>query len=127
MRRYHHYGIPTQDKRDDESLVEAQGLKFMDWLVGFLQGVLNNCPILLKSAKHRSHSNSHLRQVKAPYRSKKLGRPSSKGLPYWFIVYLDKIKIPGNDFCRSLASRSTTDEPHDAFFCSVFIVFPISQ
>ena len=28
MRRYHHYGIPIQDKRDDESLVEVQGFKF---------------------------------------------------------------------------------------------------
>ncbi len=28
MRRYHHYGIPTTEKRDDESLVEVQGFKF---------------------------------------------------------------------------------------------------
>src|SRR5690242_11250993 len=27
-RRYHHYGIPTKDKRDDESLVEVGGFKF---------------------------------------------------------------------------------------------------
>lgn len=28
MRRYHHYGIPTTEKRDDESLVEVGGFKF---------------------------------------------------------------------------------------------------
>lgn len=28
MRRYHHYGIPTQDQRKDESLVEVGGYKF---------------------------------------------------------------------------------------------------
>lgn len=28
MRRYHHYGIPTTEKRDDESLVEVRGFKF---------------------------------------------------------------------------------------------------
>ncbi len=28
MRKYHHYGIPTQEKRSDETLVETQGFKF---------------------------------------------------------------------------------------------------
>ncbi len=28
MRKYHHYGIPTEQKRDDESLVEVGGFKF---------------------------------------------------------------------------------------------------
>ena len=28
MRRYHHYGIPTTEKREDESFVEVQGFKF---------------------------------------------------------------------------------------------------
>lgn len=28
MRKYHHYGIPTQEKRPDETLVETQGFKF---------------------------------------------------------------------------------------------------
>lgn len=28
MRRYHHYGIPTQDQRPDESFVEVGGFKF---------------------------------------------------------------------------------------------------
>ena len=28
MRRYHHYGIPTTEKRSDESLVEVEGFKF---------------------------------------------------------------------------------------------------
>lgn len=28
MRRYHHYGIPTQEKRPDESLVEVGGYTF---------------------------------------------------------------------------------------------------
>ena len=28
MRRYHHYGIPTADKREDERLVEVGGFKF---------------------------------------------------------------------------------------------------
>lgn len=28
MRKYHHYGIPTEEKRSDESLVEVEGFKF---------------------------------------------------------------------------------------------------
>lgn len=28
MRKYHHYGIPTTEKRSDETLVETQGFKF---------------------------------------------------------------------------------------------------
>jgi hypothetical protein len=28
MRQYHHYGIPTEQKRDDESLVEVGGFRF---------------------------------------------------------------------------------------------------
>ncbi len=28
MRKYHHYGVPTTEKRDDESLVEAGGFRF---------------------------------------------------------------------------------------------------
>lgn len=28
MRKYHHYGIPTTEKRPDETLVETQGFKF---------------------------------------------------------------------------------------------------
>ena len=28
MRKYHHYGIPTKEKRHDETLVEIQGFKF---------------------------------------------------------------------------------------------------
>lgn len=28
MRKYHHYGIPTKAKRQDETLVETQGFKF---------------------------------------------------------------------------------------------------
>lgn len=28
MRRYHHYGIPTDEKREDETLVEVGGFKF---------------------------------------------------------------------------------------------------
>jgi hypothetical protein len=28
MRKYHHYGIPTKEKRKDESYVEAGGFKF---------------------------------------------------------------------------------------------------
>jgi len=28
MRKYHHYGIPTTEKRNDETLVEVQGFKF---------------------------------------------------------------------------------------------------
>lgn len=28
MRKYHHYGIPTNEPRDDESLVEVGGFKF---------------------------------------------------------------------------------------------------
>lgn len=28
MRKYHHYGIPTTQKRDDETLVETGGFKF---------------------------------------------------------------------------------------------------
>lgn len=28
MRKYHHYGIPTQEKRKDETLVEVGGFKF---------------------------------------------------------------------------------------------------
>jgi hypothetical protein len=28
MRKYHHYGIPTQEKRKDESLIEVAGFKF---------------------------------------------------------------------------------------------------
>ena len=28
MRRYHHYGIPTTEKRPDETLVETQGFRF---------------------------------------------------------------------------------------------------
>lgn len=28
MRKYHHYGIPTQEMRPDETLVETQGFKF---------------------------------------------------------------------------------------------------
>ena len=28
MRKYHHYGIPTNEKRQDESLVEVGGFKF---------------------------------------------------------------------------------------------------
>ena len=28
MRRYHHYGIPTTEKRENESYVEAGGFKF---------------------------------------------------------------------------------------------------
>ena len=28
MRKYHHYGIPTQEKRDDETLVEVGGFRF---------------------------------------------------------------------------------------------------
>ncbi|HEX4838980.1 MAG TPA: hypothetical protein VFU89_00880 [Rhabdochlamydiaceae bacterium] len=28
MRKYHHYGIPTTEKRPDESLVEVDGFKF---------------------------------------------------------------------------------------------------
>jgi hypothetical protein len=28
MRKYHHYGIPTKEKRNDESLVEVGGFKF---------------------------------------------------------------------------------------------------
>ena len=28
MRKYHHYGIPTKEKRPDETLVEIQGFKF---------------------------------------------------------------------------------------------------
>jgi len=28
MRKYHHYGIPTKEKRPDESLVEVEGFKF---------------------------------------------------------------------------------------------------
>lgn len=28
MRRYHHYGIPTEEKRGDESLVEVGGFRF---------------------------------------------------------------------------------------------------
>jgi hypothetical protein len=28
MRKYHHYGIPTEQKRDDESLVQVDGFKF---------------------------------------------------------------------------------------------------
>lgn len=28
MRRYHHYGIPTTEKREDESFVEVGGFKF---------------------------------------------------------------------------------------------------
>ena len=28
MRRYHHYGIPTQEERKDETLVEVGGFKF---------------------------------------------------------------------------------------------------
>lgn len=28
MRTYHHYGIPTEEKRPDESLVEVQGFRF---------------------------------------------------------------------------------------------------
>jgi len=28
MRRYHHYGIPTTEKKEDESYVEVDGFKF---------------------------------------------------------------------------------------------------
>ena len=28
MRKYHHYGIPTDESRDDETLVETSGFKF---------------------------------------------------------------------------------------------------
>lgn len=28
MRKYHHYGIPTDEKRADETLVEIEGFKF---------------------------------------------------------------------------------------------------
>lgn len=28
MRKYHHYGIPTKEKRPDETLVETEGFKF---------------------------------------------------------------------------------------------------
>lgn len=28
MRKYHHYGIPTQEKRKDETLVETGGFRF---------------------------------------------------------------------------------------------------
>lgn len=28
MRRYHHYGIPTEEKREDEALVETEQFKF---------------------------------------------------------------------------------------------------
>lgn len=28
MRKYHHYGIPTQEKRPDETLIETQGFRF---------------------------------------------------------------------------------------------------
>lgn len=28
MRKYHHYGIPTKERRADETLVEIQGFKF---------------------------------------------------------------------------------------------------
>ena len=28
MRKYHHYGIPTAEKRADETFVEVQGFKF---------------------------------------------------------------------------------------------------
>lgn len=28
MRKFHHYGVPTTEKRDDESLVEVGGFKF---------------------------------------------------------------------------------------------------
>lgn len=28
MRKYHHYGVPTLEKRDDESFVEIEGFKF---------------------------------------------------------------------------------------------------
>lgn len=28
MRKYHHYGIPTTEKREDETLVEVGGFKF---------------------------------------------------------------------------------------------------
>lgn len=28
MRRYHHYGIPTDEKREDETLVEVGGFRF---------------------------------------------------------------------------------------------------
>jgi hypothetical protein len=28
VRKYHHYGIPTKEKRSDETLVEIQGFKF---------------------------------------------------------------------------------------------------
>jgi len=28
VRKYHHYGIPTKEKRPDETLVETQGFKF---------------------------------------------------------------------------------------------------
>ena len=28
MRKFHHYGIPTQDKREDETLVEVDQFKF---------------------------------------------------------------------------------------------------
>ena len=28
MRRYHHYGVPTDEKRSDETLVQTHGLKF---------------------------------------------------------------------------------------------------
>jgi hypothetical protein len=28
MRRYHHYGIPTSEERDDETLVEVGGFRF---------------------------------------------------------------------------------------------------
>lgn len=28
MRKYHHYGIPTKEKRSDETLVEVGGFKF---------------------------------------------------------------------------------------------------
>lgn len=28
MRKYHHYGIPTKEKRKDEALVEVDGFKF---------------------------------------------------------------------------------------------------
>jgi len=28
MRKYHHYGIPTEEKRDDETYIEAGGFSF---------------------------------------------------------------------------------------------------
>lgn len=46
MRTYHHYGIPTEEERKDETLVEVVDLNFIPLLLRLINGIFNGIAFL---------------------------------------------------------------------------------